>query len=120
MIIGSGRKKVKSIIEETGVESIYTQSNGVVKITARDLASLEKTKAIILNLTMVPKIGDIFRNCEIKSIVAFGAFVEIAPGCEGLCHISELSSDILPKVEDAYNVGDRVDVKLIEATHFPL
>ncbi|RZC77794.1 hypothetical protein C5167_002025 [Papaver somniferum] len=96
MIIGSGGKKVKSIIEETGVESIDTQSNGVVKITARDLASLEKTKAIILNLTMVPKIGDIFRNCEIKSIVAFGAFVEIAPGRE------------------AYNVGDRVDVKLIE------
>ncbi|KAI3911587.1 hypothetical protein MKW92_013480 [Papaver armeniacum] len=114
MIIGSGGKKVKSIIEETGVESIDTQSNGVVKITARDLASLEKTKAIILNLTMVPKIGDIFRNCEIKSIVAFGAFVEIAPGREGLCHISELSSDFLAKVEDAYNVGDRVDVKLIE------
>ncbi|RZC82906.1 hypothetical protein C5167_045691 [Papaver somniferum] len=114
MIIGSGGKKVKSIIEETGVESIDTQSNGVVKITARDLASLEKTKAIILNLTMVPKTGDIFRNCEIKSIVAFGAFVEIAPGREGLCHISELSSDFLAKVEDAYNVGDRVDVKLIE------
>ncbi|MCL7051033.1 hypothetical protein MKW94_028004 [Papaver nudicaule] len=114
MIIGSGGKKVKSIIEETGVESIDTQSNGVVKITARDLTSLEKTKAIILNLTMVPKIGDIFRNCEIKSIVAFGAFVEIAPGREGLCHISELSSDFLAKVEDVYKVGDRVDVKLIE------
>ncbi|KAI3994116.1 hypothetical protein MKX01_012373 [Papaver californicum] len=114
MIIGSGGKKVKSIIEETGVESIDTQSNGVVKITARDLASLEKSKAIILNLTMVPKIGDIFRNCEIKSTVAFGAFVEIAPGREGLCHISELSSDFLAKVEDVYKVGDRVDVKLIE------
>ncbi|KAJ0841472.1 putative polyribonucleotide nucleotidyltransferase [Helianthus annuus] len=60
-IIGSGGKKVKSIIEETGVESIETQDNGTVKITSRDLASLEKTKAIISNLTMVPIVGDIYR-----------------------------------------------------------
>lgn len=88
LIIGSGGKKVKSIIEETGVESIDTQDDGIVswenmcscsymvnpylsnilfdmsfqvKITAKDLASLEKSKAIISNLTMVPTIGDIYR-----------------------------------------------------------
>ncbi|KAI3993862.1 hypothetical protein MKX01_002875 [Papaver californicum] len=120
MIIGSGGKKVKSIIEETGVESIDTQSNGVVKITARDLASLEKSKAIILNLTMVPKIGDIFRNCEIKSIVAFGAFVEIAPGREGLCHISELSSDFLAKVEDVKILYHVLDSKVIFYKPMPI
>ncbi|XP_030452994.2 probable polyribonucleotide nucleotidyltransferase 1, chloroplastic [Syzygium oleosum] len=114
LIIGSGGKKVKSIIEETGVEAIETQDDGVVKITAKDLSSIERSKAIISNLTMVPTIGDIYRNCEIKSIAPYGVFVEIAPGKEGLCHISELSSNWLAKAEDAFKVGDRVDVKLIE------
>ncbi|XP_047315408.1 polyribonucleotide nucleotidyltransferase 1, chloroplastic [Impatiens glandulifera] len=114
LIIGAGGKKVKSIIEETGVDSIETGDDGLVKITAKDAASLEKSKAIISRLTMVPNIGDIFRNCEIKSVTTYGAFVEIAPGCEGLCHISELSASWLAKTEDAFKVGDRVDVKLIE------
>ncbi|MCE3214606.1 Purine nucleoside phosphorylase [Datura stramonium] len=114
LIIGSGGKKVKSIIEETGVEAIETQDDGVVKITAKDLSSLEKSKAIISNLTMVPTVGDIYRNCEIKSIAPYGVFVEIVPGREGLCHISELSANWLAKAEDAFKVGDRLDVKLIE------
>ncbi|KAG4176204.1 hypothetical protein ERO13_A11G229100v2 [Gossypium hirsutum] len=114
MIIGSGGKKVKSIIEETGVEAIDTQDDGIVKITAKDLSSLEKSKSIISSLTMVPTVGDIYRNCEIKSIVPYGVFVEIAPGREGLCHISELTSDWLAKAEDAFKVGERVDVKLTE------
>lgn len=114
LIIGSGGKKVKSIIEETGVEAIDAEDDGVVKITAKDMSSLEKTKAIISSLTMVPSIGDIYRNCEIKSVAPYGVFVEIAPGREGLCHVSELSSNWLGKAEDAFKVGDRVDVKLIE------
>ncbi|KAH9784675.1 polyribonucleotide nucleotidyltransferase 1 [Citrus sinensis] len=114
LIIGSGGKKVKSIIEETGVEAIDTEDDGTVKITAKDLSSLEKSKAIISNLTMVPTVGDIYRNCEIKSIAPYGVFVEIAPGREGLCHISELSSNWLAKAEDVVKVGDLVDVKLIE------
>ncbi|GKV30518.1 hypothetical protein SLEP1_g39322 [Rubroshorea leprosula] len=81
-IIGSGGKKVRSIIEETGVETIETQDDGTVKITAKDLSSLEKSKSIISSLTMVPTVGDIFRNCKIKSIAPYGVFVEIAPGRE--------------------------------------
>ncbi|GJN24625.1 hypothetical protein PR202_gb12378 [Eleusine coracana subsp. coracana] len=96
LIIGSGGKTIKSIIEETGVDAIDTGDDGTVKITARDLSSLEKSKTIIANLTMVPKVGEVYRNCEIKSIAAYGAFVEIAPGRE------------------AFKVGDRIDVKLIE------
>ncbi|CAL5431649.1 unnamed protein product [Camellia sinensis] len=114
LIIGSGGKKVKSIIEETGVEAIDTQDDGIVKITARDLLSLEKSKSIISGLTMVPTVGDTYRNCEIKSLAPYGVFVEIAPGREGLCHISELSANWLEKTEDAFKIGDRVDVKLIE------
>uniref|UniRef100_A0A7C9ACQ8 polyribonucleotide nucleotidyltransferase n=1 Tax=Opuntia streptacantha TaxID=393608 RepID=A0A7C9ACQ8_OPUST len=114
LIIGSGGKTVRNIIEETGVESIDTQDDGTVKISAKNLASIEKSKAIISNLTMVPTIGDIYRDCEIKSILPYGVFVEIAPGREGLCHISELSPSYLAKAEDVFKVGDRVDVKLIE------
>ncbi|KAM0846921.1 hypothetical protein ACQ4PT_055419 [Festuca glaucescens] len=114
LIIGSGGRTIKSIIEETGVYGIDARDDGTVKITARDIESLEKSKTIITNLTMVPKVGEIFRNCEIKTVAPYGAFVEIAPGREGLCHISELSSSWLAKAEDAYKVGDRIDVKLIE------
>lgn len=114
VIIGSGGKKIRSILEETGADSIDIQDDGVVKIMAKDMASLEKSKSIIANLTMVPTVGDIYRDCEIKSIVPYGVFVEVAPGREGLCHISELSADWLAKAEDAVKVGDRVDVKLIE------
>ncbi|CAN6439875.1 unnamed protein product [Victoria cruziana] len=96
IIIGTGGKKVKSIIEESGVENIDTEDNGLVKITAKDLSSLEKSKVMITNLTMVPTVGDIYRNCEIKSIAPFGVIVEIAPGRE------------------VFKVGDRVDVKVIE------
>ncbi|KAF7015800.1 unnamed protein product [Triticum aestivum] len=114
LIIGSGGRTIKSILEETGVYAIDARDDGTVKITARGMESLEKSKNIITNLTMVPKVGEIFRNCEIKTIAPYGAFVEIAPGREGLCHISELSSSWLAKAEDAYKVGDRIDVKLIE------
>ncbi|XP_076896121.1 polyribonucleotide nucleotidyltransferase 1, chloroplastic-like [Bidens hawaiensis] len=114
LIIGSGGKKVKSIIEETGVDSIDTQDNGTVKITSRDLASLEKTRSIISNLTMVPVVGDVYKNCKITSVFPYGVFVEIVPGREGLCHVSELSPDWLSKPDDAFKVGDIVDVKLIE------
>ncbi|GFY98049.1 polyribonucleotide nucleotidyltransferase [Actinidia rufa] len=66
LIIGSGGKKVKSIIEETGVEYIDTQDDGIVKITAKDQSSLEKSKAIISKLTMVPTVGDIYRERQRK------------------------------------------------------
>lgn len=114
LIIGSGGKKVRSIIEEAGVEAIDARDDGTVKITGKDVSSIEKSKAIINNLTMVPTVGDIYRNCEIKSLAPYGVFVEVAPGREGLCHISELSGNWLAKAEDVVKVGERIDVKLIE------
>ncbi|KAA8541372.1 hypothetical protein F0562_025338 [Nyssa sinensis] len=81
-VIGFGGKKMKSIIKEFRVEAIDTQDDGIVKITVKDLSSLKKSKAIISNLTRVSTVGDIFRNCEIKSIAPYGVFVEIALGHE--------------------------------------
>eukprot|EP01018_Ginkgo_biloba_P024138 Gb_15670 [translate_table: standard] len=114
IIIGSSGKTVKSIIEETGVDSIDTQGDGLVKIVAKDLESMEKAKIKIYGLIMVPTVGDIYRNCEVKSLAPYGIFVEIAPGREGLCHISELSTKYVARAEDFVKVGDRLDVKLIE------
>ncbi|CAH8361710.1 unnamed protein product [Eruca vesicaria subsp. sativa] len=105
-LIGSGGKKVKSIIEESVVEAIDMQDDGIVKIMANNVASLERAKAIISGLTMVPAVGDIYRNCEIKSMAPYGAFVEIAPGREGLCHITELSAEWLAKPEDKKRLLD--------------
>ncbi|CAE5965968.1 unnamed protein product [Arabidopsis arenosa] len=113
-LIGSGGKKVKSIIEESGVEAIDMQEDGNCQNYGNRCSESGMVKAIITGLTMVPAVGDIYRNCEIKSMAPYGAFVEIAPGREGLCHISELSAEWLAKPEDAYKVGDRIDVKLIE------
>ncbi|KAL0717728.1 hypothetical protein Bca4012_067050 [Brassica carinata] len=137
-LIGSGGKKVKSIIEESGVEAIDMQDDGTVKIMANDIASLERAKAIISGLTMVPAVGDIYRhvflhnhlirnlhlesdlcfflirNCEIKSMAPYGAFVEIAPGREGLCHVSELSAEWLAKPEDVNEKGQlRLSVRAL-------
>lgn len=114
LIIGSSGRIVKGIIEDTGVDSIDIQQNGLIKIISKDLESLQQAKSKINGLIMVPTVGDIYRNCEVKSIVAFGAFVEIAPGREGLLHISELSTKYVARAEDIIKVGDRLDVKLIE------
>ncbi|PPD90822.1 hypothetical protein GOBAR_DD12243 [Gossypium barbadense] len=113
MIIGSGGKKVKSIIEETGVEAIDTQDDGIVKITAKDLSSLEKSKSIISSLTMVPTVGDIYSK-DVLELHIGDMHHRCSSILSGLCHISELTSDWLAKAEDAFKVGDRVDVKLIE------
>ncbi|KAG8387316.1 hypothetical protein BUALT_Bualt02G0008600 [Buddleja alternifolia] len=88
------------------ITSLITQ----VKITAKGFSNLEKSKAIISNLTMVPTVG-LMENCKIKSAAPFGVFVKISPGrvwsyqsfssvLQGLCHISELSANWLAKAED--------------------
>ena len=64
-------------------------------------------------LTQPPKIGKIYENSKVVSVKEFGAFVEIIPGVEGLCHISELSDGYVKNVEDAVKMGDLIPVKLI-------
>eukprot|EP00249_Psilotum_nudum_P024124 c29100_g1_i1 orf=631-3255(+) len=114
VLIGSAGKTVKSIIELSGADTVTIEDDGVVQIVAKSLKSLESAKSRILGLALEPTVGTIYRDCIVKSIVSFGCFIEIAPGREGLCHISELSTQRLPKAEDFVNVGDRLDVKLIE------
>jgi polyribonucleotide nucleotidyltransferase len=72
-----------------------------------------EARDIIESMTTPPKVGRIYPNSKVVSVKEFGAFVEISPGIEGLCHISELSNDYIKNVEDVCKVGDTIPVKLV-------
>ena len=111
-VIGSGGKVINQIIAETGVK-IDIDDDGKVCVAATDMEKMQRAKEIILTIAT-----DLELNCEYQGTVvrttAFGAFVEVAPGKEGMVHISKLSKDHVDKVEDVVNVGDRVLVKTIK------
>ena len=72
-----------------------------------------KAKEIIEAMTQPPQVGRIYNDSKVVSVKDFGVFVEIIPGVEGLCHISELSDGFVKNVDDVCKVGDFIDVKLI-------
>lgn len=111
-VIGAGGKTINKIIEETGVKIDITDE-GQVFIATTDLDMAEKAKKIILNITEEFEIGKIYTGKVVK-IMQFGAFVEIAPGKDGMIHISKLSSKRVEKVEDVVNIGDEVEVEVIK------
>ena len=111
-VIGSGGKVINQIIAETGVK-IDIEDEGDVFISSTDKAMMERAKEMIMAIAT-----DFELNCEYDGVVTrimqFGAFVEVAPGKEGMIHISKLSKDRVEKVEDVVNVGDKVRVKTIK------
>ncbi len=111
-VIGSGGKTINKIIEETGVKIDITDE-GQVFIATPDSEMAEKAKKIILGIVEELEVGKIYSGKVIK-IMQFGAFVEIAPGKEGMIHISKLSSKRVEKVEDVVKVGDEVEVEVIK------
>jgi polyribonucleotide nucleotidyltransferase len=111
-LIGPKGKTIRGIQEETGAE-ITVDDTGRVTIAAVGGEALERAKAMIKALTAEPVIGDTYEG-TVKSTTAFGAFVEIMPGTEGLVHISELKHGRTEKTEDVVKKGDRVKVKLLD------
>jgi polyribonucleotide nucleotidyltransferase len=111
-LIGPKGKTIRGIQEETGAE-ITVDDTGRVTIAAVGGDALERAKAMIKALTAEPVIGEIYEG-TVKSTTAFGAFVEIMPGTEGLVHISELKHGRTEKTEDVVKKGDRVKVKLLD------
>jgi len=110
-VIGPGGRIINEIIEECGV-SIDIEETGKIFVTAEKEEAAKKAVAWIKNITREIKIGEIFQG-KVKRILAFGAFVEILPGQEGLIHISELAPWRVEKVEEVVKVGDIVPVKVI-------
>ena len=111
-VIGSGGKTINKIIEETGVKIDITDE-GKVFIATPDSEMAETAKRIILNIAEDLEVGKIYSG-KVVRILQFGAFVEIAPGKDGMIHISKLSSKRVEKVEDVVNIGDEVEVEVIK------
>ena len=111
-VIGSGGKTIKKIIDETGVQ-IDIQEDGTIYISAVDVASADKAKKIIEDLVHEVAVGEVYQG-KVSRVMNFGAFIELLPGKEGLCHISQLDNKRVEKVEDVVNVGDTLEVKVVE------
>src|SRR5207253_2256045 len=111
-LIGPKGKTIRGIQEETGAE-ITVDDTGLVTIAAVGGEAMERARQMIQALTAEPVIGETYEG-TVKSTTAFGAFVEIMPGTEGLVHISELKHGRTEKTEDVVKKGDRVRVKLLD------
>lgn len=111
-VIGPGGKKIKSIIEETGVK-IDIDDDGKVVIATTDAAAAAKAENMIKSMVQEVEVGKTYHG-KVTRLMEFGAFVEIIPGKEGLVHISELDMQRVAKVEDVVKEGDMIFVKAFE------
>lgn len=111
-VIGPGGKQIRAIIEETGVE-IDINDSGLISIASSNPESMTRAKQIIEGLTGEVEIGKVYRG-KVTSVVAFGAFVEILPGKEGLCHISELASERVENIFEHIKQGELISVKVLD------
>ncbi|MDI9593296.1 MAG: polyribonucleotide nucleotidyltransferase [Bacteroidota bacterium] len=114
-IIGPGGKIIQEIQATTNSTIVIEEVGeyGIVDIVSVDKESIEAAKEKIKAIIAIPEIGNTYRG-KVKSIITFGAIVEILPGKEGLLHISEIDWRRIANVEDVLKVGDEVDVKLLE------
>ena len=110
-VIGSGGKVIQKIVADTGAK-IDINDDGTVFIAAVDKASADMAKAIIDAIVFEPEVGATYEG-TVTRIIPIGAFVEYAPGKEGLVHISKLQKQRTEKVEDVVNIGDTVRVKYL-------
>jgi polyribonucleotide nucleotidyltransferase len=111
-VIGPGGKNIKRIVSETGAK-IDSDDSGIVSIVAPDAASAEAAKSMIRSYTTDPEIGAIYLGTVVR-VVDFGAFIQLRPGVEGLCHISQLAEHRVNKVEDIIKEGEEVLVSVLD------
>ena len=110
-VIGSGGKVIQKIVADTGAK-IDIQDDGSVFIAAVDKASADAAKAIIDAIVFEPVVGETYEG-TVTRIIPIGAFVEYAPGKEGMVHISKLQKQRTENVEDVVALGDTVRVKYL-------
>ena len=114
-VIGPGGKIIQEMQKETNTVIVIEEvgDQGVVQISSENKDSIDKAVARIRAITATPEIGEVYHG-KVKSIVAFGAFVEILPGKDGLLHISEIDHRRIETMEGVLKEGDMIDVKLID------
>ncbi|MCD8144064.1 MAG: polyribonucleotide nucleotidyltransferase [Oscillospiraceae bacterium] len=111
-VIGSGGKVIQKICADTGAK-IDIEDDGSVFISAPDKTSCDAAKKTIETIVFVPEVGALYFG-KVVRILNFGAFVELAPGKDGMVHISKLADHRVERVEDVVNVGDMIWVKVTE------
>ena len=111
-VIGQGGSTIRGIQEATGT-TINIEDDGTVAIAATDAHAAQQAIEIVEGLTATPEVGETYMG-TVQKIVDFGAFIEILPGTDGLCHISELTDGRVEKVEDVLREGDECLVKVLE------
>lgn len=114
-VIGPGGKVVQEIQKSTGTVIVITEEKdcGIVEIASTDKEGLENAKSKIRGIVAIPEVGEVYKGV-VKSVMAFGAFVEILPGKDGLLHISEIDWKHLDSMDGVLKEGDTIDVKLID------
>ncbi|MEA5135461.1 MAG: polyribonucleotide nucleotidyltransferase [Candidatus Fimivivens sp.] len=111
-VIGSGGKVIQKITAECNCK-IDIEDDGNVFVSAIDINDANRAIQVIKTIAMDPEVGAVYKG-KVTRLMAFGAFVEIAPGKEGLVHISKLDTKRVEKVEDVVTVGDEILVKVTE------
>ena len=112
-VIGTGGKVVRGITEETGVQ-MDIHEDGNIFITSNDAEGMRRAKEMIEEIVHEIAVGEVYTG-RVTRLLKFGAFVELLPGREGLCHISQLAKRRVEKVEDVVQVGDQLlQVKVVE------
>jgi len=111
-VIGPAGKMIRSIIEETGA-NVWVEDDGSVTISSKGEGDAQKAYDMVKRLTEDIEVGKVYEG-EVKKIMDFGAFIEVLPGKEGLCHISKLEHRRVNKVTDVLRVGEKVKVKVTE------
>jgi polyribonucleotide nucleotidyltransferase len=113
-VIGPGGKIIQTIQQETDTVIVIEENDdvGLVEISGSGIEALEAAKKRIKAIIALPEIGETYKG-TVKSVVSFGAFVEILPGKDGLLHVSEMDWKRVGSPDDVVKVGDKIEVKLI-------
>jgi len=115
LVIGPAGKNIKALSEKYDVQ-INVEEDGSLTVYGKDRKSTFDARDAILGMVEEPEVGKIYTG-TVKRIMDFGAFIEILPGREGLCHISRLAKGRVEKVTDVLKEGDTIQVKLMEIDH---
>jgi len=110
-VIGPGGKNIRKIVEETGAK-IDIEDDGRVSVASTDAKASEEAIRRIQGIVEEPEIGKIYQ-ATVRKLAAFGAFCEVLPGTDGLCHVSEVADGFVKNVADYLRVGDIVPVKVM-------
>ena len=111
-VIGKGGSVIQKIVAESGAQ-VDIEDDGTIHIASPDAASCETAKKMIETIVFVPQVGELYYG-KVVRILQFGAFVELAPGKDGMVHISKLANKRVEKVEDVVNIGDMIWVKVTD------